>query len=85
MAGIGFKLNQIMKNRTIAGDILAFSYSAIVSAGPWIITSFTLWLLLSVLQSSNIYFNSAMIYSSVFSSLLTSGILMVETRLISDL
>lgn len=111
MAGIGFKLNRMMKNESISGNILAFTYSTIISAGPWIITSFTLYLLLSknfFLRAFNIianitnffgltltktntfekivndYFSVALVYSFVFSTLMTGGVLMVISRVISD-
>ena len=38
MAGIGFELKQILKERTLTAVFKTFGYSAILSSGPWVIS-----------------------------------------------
>ena len=38
MAGIGFELKQILKERTLISVFKAFGYSAVLSSGPWVIS-----------------------------------------------
>ena len=35
MAGVGFELRKLFKARTMAGHVKAYSYSAIITAGPF--------------------------------------------------
>lgn len=41
MAGIGFRLRQMTEQGTIAGLFQGYSYSAIIMAGPWLLTVLT--------------------------------------------
>jgi len=114
MAGIGFRLNRFIETGTISGNVLAFAYSAIIAAGPWIITSLALSTLLNygffkviaqvilnvftnmtdreiIYNIQNIYskivneyFSVSIVYSFVFSTVITGGIIMVLSRNISD-
>jgi uncharacterized membrane protein len=42
MAGIGFRLQKILENDTYAATIKAHAFSALISAGPWIMSVMTL-------------------------------------------
>lgn len=42
MAGIGFTLRRMLGEKGLAGPIKAFSYAALVSAGPWLTSSLAL-------------------------------------------
>ncbi|KLO23336.1 hypothetical protein X275_03220 [Marinitoga sp. 1197] len=85
MAGIGFRLNKMFHQGGVSTDLLAIAYSVVVSSGPWIITTLTLWIILSFLKISNIYFNISIVYSFVFSIIISGLFIMFESRRISDL
>ncbi len=38
MAGIGFELKQILKEKSLTSVLKTFGYSAILSSGPWVIS-----------------------------------------------
>ena len=38
MAGIGFEIRKILKEKTIFSIVRAFSYAGVISSGPWIIS-----------------------------------------------
>lgn len=42
MAGIGFTLRRLLREGGLAGPLRAFAYAAVISAGPWIISSVAL-------------------------------------------
>lgn len=90
MAGVGFELKRLFKNRTAAGHIRAYSYSAMITAGPFaLMTGMVLAIQLLFryfhvgLLDSQI-FVGAVVYSFVFSQILTAGCTMVLTRYVAD-
>ncbi|ABR30854.1 hypothetical protein SU69_05085 [Thermosipho melanesiensis] len=85
MAGIGFKLNRLFFQNKIYTDVLAILYSILTSAGPWIITTISLWIILNYIKTTNIYFNTAVIYSFIFSIIISGIFSMFFSRRISDL
>ncbi len=85
MAGIGFKLNKMFYRGSALSDFRAIMYSMIVSAGPWIITTFSLWIILYFLKLSEIYLSVALIYGFILSVIFSGLSNLVLTRRISDL
>ncbi len=69
----------------VSTDLLAIAYSVVISSGPWIITTISLWIILSLLKITNIYFNIAIVYSFVYSIIISGLFIMFESRRISDL
>ncbi|MDX8334953.1 MULTISPECIES: exopolysaccharide Pel transporter PelG [Cetobacterium] len=91
MAGIGFELKNLFsdENSTFE-DIKAIAYSALIGVGPWLITVLTLNILMFVgkqyinLRSERNLFMTAIVYSFIFSQLLTGTIQYLITRFVSD-
>ena len=38
MAGIGFRLRELMKADTLSGVLLAYSFAGIIGSGPWVLS-----------------------------------------------
>ncbi|WGS64179.1 exopolysaccharide Pel transporter PelG [Marinitoga aeolica] len=85
MAGVGFRLNKMFHKGGVSTDLLAIAYSVVVSSGPWIITTISLWIILNFFKITNLYFNIAIVYSFVFSIIISGLFIMFESRRISDL
>lgn len=85
MAGVGFRLTKMFYKGRISTDLLAIAYSIMLSSGPWIITTLSLWIILNTLNITNMYFNIALVYSFVFSIIISSLFTLFESRRISDL
>lgn len=90
MAGIGFALKKLFEEEYLTSRTKAYIYSALVSAGPWIAAVVTVNALILI---SNHYFNDiaqrdlfmgTIVYSFVFSQILTAPWQMLITRFISD-
>nr|WP_307774523.1 exopolysaccharide Pel transporter PelG [uncultured Cetobacterium sp.] len=91
MAGIGFELkNLFSEDNNTFEDIKAMAYSALIGVGPWLITVITLNVLMIVgkeviiLRSERNLFMTSIVYSFIFSQLLTGAIQYLITRFISD-
>jgi len=86
MAGVGFELKRLFSAHTAAGHIKAYSYSAIVTTGPFaLLTSMvlaiqTLFQLYGVGWDESAVFLGAVVYSFVFSQILSCGFTIVLTR-----
>lgn len=86
MAGIGFELNKLLKRNSFFSDVFAFFYSANISAGPWIISSTTVFLIQFLIPQENIPFLiSGIIYTFIFSTILFGSVSTSVTRYLSDL
>lgn len=85
MAGVGFRLNKMFHKGGVSTDLLAIAYSIMVSSGPWIITTISLWIILTVFKTNDIYFNVAIVYSFIVSIIISGLFIMFESRRISDL
>jgi uncharacterized membrane protein len=85
MAGVGFRLNKMFHKGGVSTDLLAIAYSIMVSSGPWIITTVSLWIILTVFKTNDIYFNVAIVYSFIVSIIISGLLIMFESRRISDL
>jgi polysaccharide biosynthesis protein PelG len=91
MAGIGFELKKLFgKDDGFSKTIKAYVFSILVSVGPWIITIITLnsFILLAGMYFKDIFerelFMGAIVYSFVFSQLLTAPWQFLIVRYISD-
>ena len=90
MAGVGFELKRLFRARTAAGHIKAYSYSAIVTTGPFVLLT---GMVLAIQMLFQVYdagldesavFLGAVVYSFVFSQLLSCGFTIVLTRYLAD-
>ncbi|WP_298064750.1 exopolysaccharide Pel transporter PelG [uncultured Cetobacterium sp.] len=91
MAGIGFELKNLFSddNNTFQ-DIKAMAYSALIGVGPWLITVITLNILMFIgkqyilSRGERNLFMTGIVYSFIFSQLLTGAVQYLITRFISD-
>ena len=90
MAGVGFELKKLFTARTAAGHIKAYSYSAIITAGPFaLMTSMvlavqSLFAYYGVADASSQLFVASVVYAFVFSQIFSAGFIMVLTRYLAD-
>src|SRR6056297_977487 len=90
MAGIGFELKKLFDEDMYTKRASAYLYSAVVAAGPWLLTVITLNIL--NILSDNLFiditqkdlFMGTIIYSFIFSQILVSPLQMMMTRYIAD-
>ena len=93
MAGIGFELKQILKEKSLTSVLKTFGYSAVLSSGPWVISM----IIILGIGLSNIYLfhtfdpHDTMLKSSVtyvsalaLSSIFTGFFQLPFTRFIAD-
>lgn len=90
MAGISFELRKVLRERTLGSIAKAFGYSAILSAGPYLISIITLissYYLLSPIVDDRkiiIQFQVIVTYLVAFSLILTGFSQLMITRFIAD-
>ncbi|WP_051598619.1 exopolysaccharide Pel transporter PelG [Selenomonas ruminantium] len=90
MAGVGFELKKLFTARTAAGHIKAYSYSAIITAGPFaLMTSMvlavqSLFAYYGIEGEASQVFVASVVYAFVFSQILSAGFIMVLTRYLAD-
>ena len=90
MAGVGFELKKLFTARTAAGHIKAYSYSAIITAGPFaLMTSMvlavqSLFFFFFVEGEAAQIFVASVVYACVFSQIFSAGFVMVLTRYLAD-
>lgn len=90
MAGIGFTLKKLFQEETFTQRTKAYLYSALVAAGPWIAAVLTVnalvilseWIIKENIQRD--LFMGTIVYSFVFSQILTAPWQLIITRYISD-
>lgn len=90
MAGIGFTLKKLFQEETFTQRTKAYLYSALVAAGPWIAAVLTVnalvilseWIIEQNIQRD--LFMGTIVYSFVFSQILTAPWQLIITRYISD-
>lgn len=90
MAGIGFELKRLFADKSVYGYSKAFSYTVMVTLGPFILMVFMTLSIQAMLimfekpfALSELYVVSV-IYPFIFSHILSSGFSMLATRYISD-
>lgn len=89
MAGIGFELRRLSREETLSSLASAFGHAAVVAAGPWLFTIFSLALItLTVEQIVGLAklatFRIIIIYAFATSLVLTAPVTIVATRLVAD-
>lgn len=89
MAGIGFELRKLTQKRHYTGLLHACASAALLSAGPWIISIFSLmlltWLLHHVLPADNVrLITSSITHVYALALVLTGPVQLVLTRHTSD-
>jgi polysaccharide biosynthesis protein PelG len=91
MAGIGFSLRKMMNEDNNYGtQVRAWFHTSIVAAGPWIISIVTINMLMffsrrwDILYAERELIVAAVIYSTLFSQILTAPFQMLITRYIAD-
>ncbi len=91
MAGIGFTLKKMFQDETYTNRSKAYLYSALVAAGPWITAVITVNILIFILEffaarivEEKELFMGTIVYSFVFSQIITAPWQLMITRYISD-
>lgn len=90
MAGIGFRLRNLMNSESYTGLLQAYTFAGIISSGPWVLSIVGI-LLIGLFNTENGYtqpyvgeFQISVTYLMAFSLLLTSPLQLMFTRFISD-
>lgn len=90
MAGIGFELKKLFKEKGFLVNIRGYLYSFIVTLGPFLICTLMITSMQLIMEYQKVsfvnyqLFLASVIYSFIFSQIVTSGFSMVITRYISD-
>lgn len=90
MAGIGFQLKALFKEKSLSNKIKAYAYSSFVSSGPWIAAVLTVNIILVITQiySNQIddpeLFLGTMVYTFVFTQIVTAPFQFIISRYYSD-
>ncbi|WP_036224438.1 exopolysaccharide Pel transporter PelG [Mesoaciditoga lauensis] len=86
MAGIGFKLQRMLAKNTLTTTAMALLYSALISAGPWLIMSLNVFFIQYFSKEINIeFFKISLAYAFIFSTVIDGFFSFVINRRISDL
>lgn len=87
MAGIGFRLQNLLKDDSFISRIKAYSYAAVISSGPWIYSLLS-FLAVSFFVTSeagmNRLFQVSVIYVFAFSQVISGAFQLTATRVIAD-
>lgn len=90
MAGVGFELKKLFRARTAAGKLKAYSWSLIITTGPFVLLASMvlfiqlLFAWLAVPESQSDLFIGTTVYAFIFSQLLASGFVAVQSRYLAD-
>lgn len=90
MAGIGFTLKRLFYKDTFSDRFRAYAFSSLVAAGPWLSAVLVVNILLLVAEryimapSDRLLFMSTIVYSFIFSQIITAPWQFVATRYIAD-
>lgn len=90
MAGVGFELKKLFRARTVAGHLKAYSFSALITTGPFVLLTGMvlavqlLFWLFQVPLSENHLFVASSVYAFIFSQILSAGFVKVVTRYLAD-
>lgn len=90
MAGIGFRLRELVKTDTLSGLLLAYGFSGIISSGPWVLSIVGI-LLIGIINTENFFtppfvgqFQISVTYLMAMSLILTGPLQLMLTRFIAD-
>jgi len=89
MAGIGFELRKLMAEETFIGDMRAYVFAGVISAGPWLISIVALAFLWTfsypdMLSIDKQLLRVTVVYSFAYSLITTGVIQLVITRFLAD-
>lgn len=87
MAGIGFKLQNLIKSDSLLSSLKAYSYSALISSGPWIyslLSFIVISFFITADLNMNKIFQAIIIYIFAFSQIIAGFFQLITTRIISD-
>lgn len=89
MAGIGFRLQKILRENSYKSLIEGYFYSALISTGPWLLSILGLGLIATIApwmvdQREAKLFRVVVVYAYIGSLILTGGVQMGTTRYIAD-
>lgn len=90
MAGIGFELRKLLEKESITGLLKAYTYAAVISSGPWVLSIIGI-LVVGVMSASVVVpailvaqFQVSVSYLIAFSLILTGTLQLAFTRFIAD-
>lgn len=90
MAGIGFRLRELVKTDTLSGLVQAYSIAGIISSGPWVLSIVGI-LLIGIINTDSSsapffvgQFQISVTYLMAISLLITSPLQLMLTRFIAD-
>ncbi|SDY12083.1 exopolysaccharide Pel transporter PelG [Nitrosomonas sp. Nm58] len=90
MAGIGFKLRELMKENSLSGLLLAYGFAGIIGSGPWVLSIVGI-LLIGFIHTENSstpnfvgQFQISVTYLMATSLILTGPLQLMLTRFIAD-
>lgn len=87
MAGIGFRLQRLMKEGTYLSTLKGMTFATFLVAGPWLVTIFSIALMnrFTILQGPDYEaFRAAVVYVYAFSLIFTGLYQMPVTRFLAD-
>lgn len=84
MAGIGFKLRRMVQEEGLKGLLLGYLSSAILSAGPWLISIATLALMSRALRGNSELFSALVVTINVLTLWATGPFQFALTRYLAD-
>lgn len=90
MAGVGFELRRLFHAQTATGHVRAYSYSVIVTTGPFLLMAAMVLAVQLLFRLDGVdavergIFLGAVIYAFVFSQILSCGFTIVLTRYLAD-
>ena len=89
MAGIGFQLRKLSRSDSITSVVASVGHAAVIAAGPWLFTIFSLAVITMTAQpvaglKTLATFRVIIIYAFAFSLVLTAPITIIATRRVAD-
>lgn len=89
MAGIGFQLRKLSRQETISSVVAAAGHAAVIAAGPWLFTIFSLAAITALTEEivgrqTVSTFRVIVIYAFATSLVLTAPVTIVATRQVAD-
>jgi polysaccharide biosynthesis protein PelG len=89
MAGIGFELRKLVQRDDLLGVAAGYSYAALATSGPWLLTILALAAILTVgapfaTPSDIASFRLIVVYNFSFSLVLTAPVAIILTRYLAD-
>jgi len=90
MAGIGFRMRELMKTDTLSGLLQAYGFAGIIGSGPWVLSIIGV-LLIGIMNTKNFFtpafvgqFQISVTYLMAASLILTGPLQLMLTRFIAD-